>query len=511
MKDPKYKEDMGSSALPEMTSLYEFKYENDLTRMINNVHYHEYFFHWIETAWAVMLMKKQLIPEKYYSKIISCIYEYVDLCNETYNGFGGLQKYVIKKFGIRVGGSLTLARTIPPGRQIIPVRKETLKVICVLHDFLESLLAFAEKNLDAIMPGYTHIRHAQPTTLGHYLLSVYDPMVRAVKNIEVGYQNINANEFGCAALAGTSWNIDRDLITKYLGFDWLIENTNDAVSFSDGYISLISALANFMIILSQLCLELNFWSGLEYDFLYVPFLTSEQTFQKEGGKGKSHSHLMPNKTCNPPCLERARVGAAQLVGCLTEAVAMTMRAPHGDGHEFLHVKDPVMAALRATYLYSHPFIHTFPRIISKRDNMLKTARRGYSCAVELANELVRRFGLDYRTAHEIVNEFIIVSEKKTIPSELADINIFTSACERVINKKLAITEEELRKCLDPVEFINKTRSKGSVNPDECRRMIKERKKDICQMKNNQKMRIKKLLNAKTIMLNDLKLLKKKYL
>ncbi len=118
----------------------------------------------------------------------------------------------------------------------------------------------ADKYKDAVMPGYTHLRHAQPTTLGHYLMSIYDPLWRCLEDLEQHYYEMSLVELGCGALAGTSWDIDREMFGYYTGAEGIIENTNDAVSYSDGYLNLVATLANIMGVLSRMGEDLDYWS-----------------------------------------------------------------------------------------------------------------------------------------------------------------------------------------------------------------------------------------------------------
>ncbi|HEY8500652.1 MAG TPA: lyase family protein [Clostridia bacterium] len=495
--------------LPEYINLWEIKYENSQTKRIDDIS--KYPLRWIDTAWAVMLIKQKIIPEKHLSKIIDGILEYWGYKELPSDQFGDLQKHIIKKFGVSVGGSLTIGRTVPPLVQIMPVRHELLKVINVLLDFQDEILKLSGDYLDAVMPGYTHFRHAQPTTFGHYLLSVFDPLLRTFKKIEQGYDDVNLNELGCGALAGTSLPIDRNLVSDYLGLNGLIENCNDAVGFSDGYVSIVSALANFMAIVSRFSLDLNLWSASEYDFIDVPWVTAEMgESHKDGGRGTGHSYFMPNKTSNCPFLERARVGAAEVLGALTEITAMGIRTPHGDNHEMLHMADSTLRAIRSTHLYVHTLIYTLPFIKVFKENMLNKAREGYSAATELANCISMRYELDYRTSHEIVYEFCKESKSKKIPAFKASIEIFQNAAQKVLGRTLDISEETLRENLDPVYFVKVTASQGGVSVKESLRMLNERKEMLKQAVERQDSRIRKLEGARTKLQDDMTELKRIY-
>jgi len=177
---------------------------------------------------------------------------------------------------------------------------------------------------------------------------------------------MSLNELGCGALAGTSLPIDRDMVSEYLGLEGLIENTNDAVAYTDGFVLLVASLANIMSVVSRMALDLNIWSTMEYGFLELEARPPKNPRPIEkGGIGRSTSFFMPNKAgkgLNISPFERTRVGAAQVAGLLTEAVAMGIRTAHGDMHEMLHMIDSAGRAIDVTHEYMHVYLALFPRI-----------------------------------------------------------------------------------------------------------------------------------------------------
>ena len=481
--------------LPERLSMYEFVYENEWTRRIDAIHNEPHYFLWIDSAWTAMLARKGIIPKAHVSKIARSILDFWRQPPEGYVGFGWLMTWLIERHGTEVAGSLTMGRTIPPLRQMLPARHQLMKLMCMLHELQQVMLDIAERHLHSVMPGYTHIRHAQPTTLGHYLLSVYDPFQRIMKTVEDSYTALNLSELGCGALAGTSWPIDREMVRDYLGMDGVIENSNDAVAYTDGYVLLISSLANLMSVFSRFALDLNYWSGQEYGFLSFPLFA---------GKGTSYSHFMPNKVESGTYLERTRVGAAELLGQVAEIISMSMRAPHGDGHEMLHMIDSTRRAIRSTFLYLHVYIYALPRMSVYEDVMLAVAQKGYSGSTELANRIVRDCGLDYRTAHEIVNKFVFDSKTQNVPASEARVDLLESVAKCILGRELGMPEQVLREALDPVHFINVTDSQGGVAPNETARMLRDRRGRARSAHERHVGRIEKIEEAQQHLLSDLR-------
>ncbi|QNN22564.1 hypothetical protein HED60_09880 [Planctomycetales bacterium ZRK34] len=466
-------------------------YRSDLTRRIDRAYGPSPEF-WIDASWAAMSMKAGLVPQRDHAKVAGAIVEmWTQHPKGAKFGHKGIQQYITQKHGIDTAGNIMIARTNPPQRQQMRVREKLMKVICLMHEFQQVLLENADKYKDAVMPGYTHLRHAQPTTLGHYLLSIYDPIDRSVKMLEDSYHAMSLNELGCGALAGTSWDIDRELVSEYLGCEGLIENTNDAVSYADGYVLVSAASTNIMMILSRLALELEHWSTLEYDFIDF-----------EIGAG---SFMMPNKRSNQGMLEKTVQGASTTLGALVETSSMSMKLPHGDMNPMAYaMQEGPMRALTEVDLCTEPYLYQLPCMIVKRDVMLATARQGYSCSTELANVLVRKHNMDYRTAHDLVNHFVVESAKQNIPSEKASLEILQAAAEPMVKHKLDITEAELRRILDPVHFVEVTDSRGGVSPKEVARMVAERKQKLIAARARHLARIEKLEAARAKLLADLR-------
>lgn len=476
-----------------LNRLLEHTQVTELNKRIDAIH-EPSGYTWINTAWAVMLMKQGIIPKENVPQVAGALMEFwaspAAKGNPEARGF---QRYFTEKLGAPVAGNMTLGRTLPTGKQEIPVRQQLLKQMALILGLQQILLDTADRYKTSVMPGYTHNRHAQPTTLGHYLMSAYDPIEQSMEQLEHGYDLINRNRLGCGALAGTSWPIDRDLVTEYLGMDGLIENTNYGVASSDGYVLVVADLVNIMAVLSRVAWDFDIWSTNEYDFIDF-----------EVGVG---SFMMPQKwaeRANQGQIEATWIGASKVLGNLTEVASMGMKVPHGDTNTLEHhMRDGALAALSNVQVYAKPWIVLLATIKVHEDKMLARARDGYSAASELANEIMRSNGLDYRTAHDVVQTFILKSVEKGLPSMEADIRIFQEAAQEVVGKELDMSQDRLREALDPVHFVNVTNSRGGVAPKEVARMIKDRREKLAKARARHLQRIKQLEDGKARMLADL--------
>ena len=481
-------------ALAEKSTSPDQEAAGDWIEKIDKLHEPGYM-NWITASWATMLLKQGIIsaedaPEA--ARVVLQLWEFDFLEDErAWNQFYKDHYFFVRRLDKELAGMMMIARTQPSARQMLEVRHQLMKQICRIYDLQEATLDLAEQHTATIMPGYTHFRHAQPTTFGHYLLSMSDAIGRSTETLERGYHLMSLNEMGCGALAGTSWPIDRDLVSQYLGMEGLIENANDAVSYTDGYLVVVCGLTNVTNIASRVALEMSYWSGVEYGFLEI-------------GHHRGTSFMMPQKASNPNDMELIRVHAGQMIGHLTGVAVAGLRTPHGDAFEMLHMAEPTLAALETTEKCTSKLSREMRKMQVHKDRMLAVITESYICATELANQMVRDYELGYRTAHEIVNEFVRASRGQKIPATEAQAGLLDEAAQKVLGRKLGMAEARLRELLDPAYFIKVTNSRGGVAPDEVARMIADRRQKLADLRALHLKRIEALELAQENMLSDLR-------
>jgi argininosuccinate lyase len=183
-----------------------------------------------------------------------------------------------------------------------------------LLSLIRTLDELAERNIDTIIPGFTHTQHAQPTTLTHHLLAHADAFCRDLGRIEDAYARVNLSPLGAAAFASTGFSINRQRTCELLGFDGLVENSMDAVSTRDFVLEVLSDLSILMVNLSRLAEELILWSTSEFGYLELDNLFA------------STSSIMPQKK-NPDAAELARAKAGSVMGSLISALAICKALP----------------------------------------------------------------------------------------------------------------------------------------------------------------------------------------
>ncbi|MFC1755047.1 argininosuccinate lyase [Thermoproteota archaeon] len=225
---------------------------------------------------------------------------------------------LIEKVGMDVGGQLNLAKS--RNDQVstairMALRSYLLEIMSNLSDLQLVILSKAKENLETIMPSYTHLQHAQPTTLAHHLMAYHNSLQRDSERLVDAYDRLNLNPLGSAALASTSIKIDRELTTHLLGFDGLVENSMDAVSSRDFAIEIISNLVLNMTNLSRIAEELVLWSSTEFSILEI------------SDSYASTSSIMPQKK-NAVVAELLRGKTSTVYGDMMAAVSIMKSLPY---------------------------------------------------------------------------------------------------------------------------------------------------------------------------------------
>ena len=285
--------------------------------------------------------------------------------------------------------------------------REQIDVALDLIDKLQTgLLELAEAEVDTIMPGFTHLQVAQPVTFGHHMMAWFEMLQRDASRLHDCRARMNVCPLGAAALAGTSYPIDREMTATALGFDAPAANSLDAVSDRDFAIEYCAAAALLMTHLSRMSEELVIWSSAQFNFIELPdrFCTG--------------SSIMPQKK-NPdvPELVRGKTGRAN--GNLINLLTLMKSQPLAYNKDNQEDKEPLFDSIDTVNACLRAFADMVPAIECKRENMFAAAKQGFSTATDLADYLVRK-GLAFRDAHEVVGKAVAFAlENKKDLSELS--------------------------------------------------------------------------------------------
>ncbi len=269
----------------------------------------------------------------------------------------------------------------------------------LLKEVQISLVNQAEKTASTIMPGFTHLQVAQPVTFGHHLMAYYEMLARDRARLSDCRTRVNRLPLGAAALAGTSFPIDRDRVAKELGFDGLCANSLDAVSDRDFAIEFCACASLIMLHLSRLCEELILWVSPRYGFIRLPdrFCTG--------------SSIMPQKK-NPDVPELARGKTARVVGHLVALITLMKGQPLAYNKDNQEDKEPLFDTVDTLTDTLAIFAELIAGIEAVPDAMRRAALEGHATATDLADYLVKK-GLPFRDAHEAVARAVRAAEQKS--------------------------------------------------------------------------------------------------
>ena len=272
------------------------------------------------------------------------------------------------------------------------LRHETDNIITCIRELQKTFVLLAERHRETVFPGYTHLQRAQPVLLAHHLLAYYEMLQRDRERFAECRKRINVLPLGAAALAGTSYPIDRELVARELGFERVAANSLDAVSDRDFVIEFSAHAALLMMHLSRLCEELVLWSSTEFGFIELDdaFCTG--------------SSIMPQKK-NPDVAELVRGKVGRVYGHLIALLTVMKSLPLTYNKDLQEDKEPVFdtvqtvtASLRIIAAMLQSMQVNTTRIAAALDD-------GFMTATEVADYLVRK-GIPFRTAHEIVGAIV---------------------------------------------------------------------------------------------------------
>ena len=283
----------------------------------------------------------------------------------------------------------------------------------------QGLLSVAEREADTIMPGFTHLQTAQPVTFGHHLLAWFEMLQRDYSRLIDCRKRMNYLPLGAAALAGTTYPIDRAYTAQLLGFDAPTENSLDSVSDRDFAIEFASFSAILMMHMSRFSEELVLWTSSQFSFIDLPdrFCTG--------------SSIMPQKK-NPDVPELVRGKTGRVYGHLTALLTLMKSQPLAYNKDNQEDKEPVFDAIDTVKDCLRAFADMVPAILPRKEKMYEAAKRGFSTATDLADYLVRR-GVPFRDAHEIVGKSVgygVQTGKVLSEMSLAELQQFSTVIEQ---------------------------------------------------------------------------------
>jgi argininosuccinate lyase len=392
-----------------------------------------------------------------------------------------LEAHLIKKTGFDVGGKIQTGRS--RNDQVITdirikARDDVINVIFHLIDLTRGLLAKSEKNLDSIMPLYTHLQQAQIGNFAHYLLSYSEALIREIDRLLSLYERINQSPLGSGPIGGSLLPIDRNITAKLLGFNGIMSNSIDATSSRDFMIEFTSNIASIMITLSRISEDLIIWSSQEFGFIEI------------SDKHASTSSAMPQKR-NPDPLEITRSKTAIVIGNLTTIMTILKSLPSGYSRDLQDTKIPFWNSVELVTSSLDIINDVINNLTVRKEVMKRASAKSYAVSLDVAEVLVTRYKIAFRTAHQLVGALVNLSvkNKEEIPFNSLTVSDINVALSKV---KANITPDKLIKAIREIDSnssIKVRNVEGSPNPKEQIRIIRKRKRQLQKYSNQvQKMK-----------------------
>ena len=307
------------------------------------------------------------------------------------------------------------------------LRRELDAIVALLGKLEVALIDTAEKNADTAMPGFTHLQVAQPVTFGHHLLAYVEMFERDRERFLDCRKRLNRLPLGAAALAGTSYPIDREHVARSLGFDAVTENSLDSVSDRDFAIEFCGCASLAMMHISRLSEELILWMSPRFGFIMLP------------DRYCTGSSIMPQKK-NPDVPELARGKTGRVYGHLMALLTLMKGQPLAYNKDNQEDKEPLFDTVDTLHDTLAIFAEMIPGIRVNRERMRAAATEGYATATDLADYLVKK-GLAFRDAHEVVARAVRQAETRGVDLaelSLAELREFSPVIGRDVAKVLTL-------------------------------------------------------------------------
>jgi argininosuccinate lyase len=374
----------------------------------------------------------------------------------------GIESFLVESLGVEAGGRMHMGRS--RNDEVVTcirirLRKDLIAQMAALLKVREVLLALSERHTESVMPGFTHMQHAQPTTLAHHLLAYEQAFSRDFDRLNEAYARVNRSPLGAAAFASTGYPIDREFTAALLGFDGLVTNTMDAVATRDFALETLADLTILMAGTSRLCEELIVWSTT-----FVKFVNLGDAFC-------STSSIMPQKK-NPDTAEIMRAKSGSVFGAFSGAFVTVKGLPMSYNRDLQELTPNIWRGMEDAGESLRILADMLACASFDTERMEEEAGKGFSTATELADSLVRSCGLPFRTAHNIVGRAVREGDLSLATLERAAGEVgggFSLAGK-------GLTQKDIDRMLDVKYSLELRTAPGGPAPDAVRAAIAERRK-----------------------------------
>jgi len=417
----------------------------------------------VDIAHVLMLDKQKIINREVTRQLLPALIRMHDegvpeeAFDERFEDIhAGIESFLIESAGTEIGGRLHIGRSRNDEVATcirIRMREELLKQMASLLKIRRTLIALAEQHKDSVMPGFTHLQHAQPTTLAHHLLAYEQAFSRDFDRLRDTYARVNISPLGAAAFASTGYPVNRDYTASLLGFDGLVTNTMDAVATRDFALETLADLTILMATISRLCEELIIWSTS-----FVRFVSLDDAFC-------STSSIMPQKK-NPDIAEIMRAKSGSVFGAFSGSLVTVKGLPMSYNRDLQELTPNIWRGMHDAKESLQLLSEMLASAQFNTERMKEEAGKGFSTATELADSLAR--------AHNIVGRAVQKGSLSLSTLEKAAQELDSG----VSLKKKGLTQAKIDKVLDPEYSISVRKAPGAPAPVAVKGAIHDRKKQI---------------------------------
>ena len=329
------------------------------------------------------------------------------------------------------------------------IKSEGLEIIKYLKDYGKSLTDLAKNHTETLMPGYTHLQAAQPVSFAHHLMAYAFMNLRDISRMEDYIKRLNQLPLGACALAGTTYDIDRNFVANELGFESVMGNSMDAVSDRDYVMELASVLSIIAVHLSRLSEEIINWASPAYKFIEID------------DKFATGSSIMPQKK-NPDMAELIRGKSARLIGNMNQAFVMMKALPLSYAKDMQEDKEFIFDSIDTIKSCLKIMAGQIQSLTVNKEKMLEACKVGFLNATDVADYLVKK-GQAFRDAHHIGARLVKYAIEKNLTLEDLDIDTY--------KKESDLFEKDIYDAIDLKTCLKNRKSQGGPGPEEVLKQI----------------------------------------
>ena len=434
----------------------------------------------VNQAHQLMLLKQNILPINQVKKILEVLEEIkkldkkggFELKKELEDVHSNIEKYVLDKLGIQIGGNLRLG--IARNDQVYTdtrmyIRDHILLISNQLIYLITGLLSEANKYSDAIMPGYTHLRVSQSITYGHWLTAKAYHFLDDLNNLVFDFGQVNKCPLGIFEMAGTQLPIDRKFTAEYLGFEGITENSlYTANSRGEIEIKLLADLSILALHIKRTMSEVIMWSTHEFSFLKIHDLYTT------GGTAQ------PNLK-NPDTLEVIRANCAKVYGRFLETLITMDSLPSGFNRDTQQTKPALFETINTIEQALPVFLGILTSLEINKEKMLKGAEINFANAPDVSVQIAVKGNVSFREAYKVVK---ILIKEKILKNNFSELNpeLLAIVSNKVLGKKIVLTKLDLEKVSTPKNCVYNRISEGGPSPIQVKIMIKDIEKKVIDIK-----------------------------